>query len=150
MDDKIKTIRSEAEFHSWFIKNYRKLGYEGIVRKDIGKFPDFIMHRNNKEIKVELETDLSNFLAHKHDINKVDEILCVRNNLPNTKFKKPVIEVKELDYFPRLARISFTIEEYTDKLLNEFLKKSKFRNKSHLIEEALIEFIKKNGNNKSK
>jgi len=48
------------------------------------------------------------------------------------------------------VRISATIDEELENKINEFLKKSKFRNKSHLIEEALIEFIKKNGNNKSK
>ncbi len=49
------------------------------------------------------------------------------------------------------VRISFTIEEKTAKKINEFLKKSKFRNKSHIIETAIEEFIEKevkNGRNK--
>jgi len=40
------------------------------------------------------------------------------------------------------VRVSATIEEKTDKSLNEFLKNSKFRNKSHLIEEAILEYLK--------
>ena len=49
------------------------------------------------------------------------------------------------------VRISATIESNTEKKINEFLKKSKFRNKSHIIETAIEEFIEKemkNGKNK--
>lgn len=41
------------------------------------------------------------------------------------------------------VRISATINKETEKRINEFLENSKFRNKSHLIEEALIEFLDK-------
>lgn len=39
-------------------------------------------------------------------------------------------------------RISATIDEKTEKIIKEILKKSNFRNKSHVIEEA-IKFLKK-------
>lgn len=41
------------------------------------------------------------------------------------------------------VRISATINEKTDKQIDEFLKKSKHRNKSHFIEDAIEEYIKK-------
>lgn len=41
------------------------------------------------------------------------------------------------------VRISATIEEKTDKLLDEIMKNGRYRNKSHLIEEAILEKIEK-------
>ena len=46
------------------------------------------------------------------------------------------------------VRVSATIDKETDKLLDEFLKKSKFRNKSHLIEEAITNFIQNDSKKK--
>jgi len=43
------------------------------------------------------------------------------------------------------VRISATVDEKTEKKLEEFLKKSRFRNKSHIIEEAVEAFIKRGG-----
>ena len=43
------------------------------------------------------------------------------------------------------VRISATIDKSTEKKLEEFLKKSRYRNKSHVIEEAIEEFISKGG-----
>ena len=147
MDGQMSSIllRSEAEFSEWFMKNYGKLGYEKILRKDIGKFPDFIMLKNGKEILVELETLLSNFILHKHDQNKVDEIVCIKNDLKINQIKVPIIEVEDLEYLSKTSRISATIDEKTEKKLDEFLKKSRYRNKSHIIEEAIDEFISKGG-----
>ncbi len=38
-------------------------------------------------------------------------------------------------------RISATVDSKTEKKIEEFLKKSNYRNKSHLIEDALIKFM---------
>ncbi|NLA40293.1 MAG: ribbon-helix-helix protein, CopG family [Smithella sp.] len=35
------------------------------------------------------------------------------------------------------TRISATIDKETEKIIEEFLKKGKYRNKSHVIEEAI-------------
>ena len=35
------------------------------------------------------------------------------------------------------ARISATVDKETEKLIEEFLKKGKYRNKSHVIEDAI-------------
>ena len=45
------------------------------------------------------------------------------------------------------TRISATIDESTLKLIETIFKKSHYRNKSHLIEEALKYFDKKEGYN---
>ena len=58
---KKKVIKNESELKKWVIKNYKKLGYSAIVRKDIGICPDLIMIRDGKEVRVELETVASNF-----------------------------------------------------------------------------------------
>ncbi|MFQ5531297.1 MAG: ribbon-helix-helix protein, CopG family [Candidatus Nanoarchaeia archaeon] len=42
----------------------------------------------------------------------------------------------------RKVRISATIDKETEKIINEILKKSSYRNKSHVIEEA-IKLLKK-------
>lgn len=90
-----KTIKKESELKKWFIDNYPKLGYSKIIRKDIGICPDFIMSKDGKEIRVELETVTSNFLLHKHSFDDVDEIICVKKDI---ELKKPIIEINELNF----------------------------------------------------
>jgi len=86
-------IRNEKQFAKWFKKNYKLLGFSKIVRGDISRCPDFVMVKDGKEVGVELETSSSNFLAHKHDIQKVDEVVCLINdaklNIPTTVVKFP-------------------------------------------------------------
>ncbi len=137
-----KIIKSEKEFSTWFKKNFKKLGYDKILRKDMGRFPDYIMEKKGKKIRVELETLSSNFLLHKHDPKKVDEVLCIKKDI---KLPVRMIEIKELKYESRIVRISFTVDESTANVLKEILKKGKHRNKSHIIEEA-IKFFEKNKN----
>lgn len=134
-----KRIRNEKEFKVWFERNYKKLGYQKIIKKDNGILPDYIMLKNNKTIGVELETLSSHFLLHKHDIKKVDEIVCIKKDL---SLGIPIIEVKELEYKSNIIRISFTVDEKTDKILDSLLKDGNYRNKSHIIEKA-IESLKK-------
>lgn len=45
-------VSNELDFKNWFTRNYRKLGFSEIIRKDIGIFPDFIMLKDNKEVKL--------------------------------------------------------------------------------------------------
>lgn len=48
-------------------------------------------------------------------------------------------------------RISATIDEKTEKLLNSLLKDGRYRNKSHIIEKAIENLAKEEGkNDKSK
>jgi len=140
MDDKIIRIKNELDFKRWFEKNFRKLGYLKIIKKDSGIFPDYIMLREDKEVGVELETLLSNFLLHKHSLKDVDEIVCVEKDI---KIKKPVIKARGLRYESDIVRVSATVNEETSNFINILLKKgSKYRNKSHVIESA-IKLLKK-------
>jgi len=133
-----KIINKESEFHEWFLDNYKKLGYEKMIRKDKGVFPDFIMLKNGKEIGVELETLSSNFINHKHNEDKVNELLCIKNDIQSKLLNIPIIEVKELTYINLITRISATIDEKTAKKLDVFMKgNTQFRNKSHCIEYIL-------------
>lgn len=119
------------------IKN--ELGFSKIIRKDIGETPDFVMERNGKEVKVELETLSSNFSLHGHSLNKVDELFCL---IKDEDLKLPITEIKGLK-FEGKSRISATVNPETEKFLEEMVKKRKYRNLSHAIEEA-IRFFKKN------
>jgi len=142
-----KRIRNEKEFKVWFERNYKKLGYQKIIKRDNGMLPDYIMLKNNKVIGVELETLSSHFLLHKHDIKKVDEIVCIKKDL---SLGIPIIEVKELKYKSNILGISFTVDEKTDKILDSLLKNGKYRNKSHIIEKAieLLKEVDENDKNK--
>ncbi len=111
----MKTIKNEKQFADWFKKNYGKLGYDKIVRGDISRFPEFIMLRNGKEIRVELETISSNFIAHKHDYDDVDEIVCL---VKDVELEKPVFEVKELKYEGK-RKVTLSIES---KIYDDFKK----------------------------
>ncbi len=115
--NKKKVIKNESELKKWVIENYRKLGYSGIVRKDIGQCPDLIMLKDGKEIKVELETVASNFLSHKHLLDKVDEIVCAVKDMD---LEKPVISIDELE-FKGNSNVKVTLS-IDDKIYKQFQK----------------------------
>lgn len=87
-------IRDESDFKSWFSENYKKLGFLKIVRKDISRFPDFIMlDKNGERVKVELEIKSSNFLLHKHNPKKADRVICIKKDC---NLKIPITELKNI------------------------------------------------------
>jgi predicted HTH transcriptional regulator len=86
-------IRDEADLANWFRKNYDKLGFERILKDNKGRFPDFIVLENKKRLRVELEVLASNFILHKHSINKVDKVVCAFNDV---KLKIPVIKINNV------------------------------------------------------
>ena len=112
-----KVIKNESELKEWFVHNYKKIGYTGIVRKDIGKCPDLIMLRDGKEVQVELETSASNFLTHKHPLDKVDEIVCVIKDL---ELDKPIIVIEELELAQK-PNVKVTLS-FDDKVYKQFQK----------------------------
>lgn len=140
MDEKMKIVRSEEEFKKWFEKNFRKLGYTKIIKDNKGKFPDFIMQKNNKRIGVELETRLSHFILHKHNIKRVNDIVCIEKDI---KIKAKIKKVKGIKFIPKIKRISATIEKETLEIINKLVRSGRYRNKSHVIEEAIKLFEEK-------
>ena len=127
-------ITSEKEMRNWFEKNFYKFGYKKILKRDSGTFPDFIMQDGNGEKRVELELLSSHFILHKHDVKKVDEVICICKDVD---INVPVVLAEELDYNPRLRRISATVDKRTVVLIDFILKKRIYRNKSHVIEAAV-------------
>lgn len=67
---------NEAEFAHWFENNYSLCGFDSLKKKTHA-CPDYIMTRNGKDVRVELEVFSGNFLLHKHDPTKVDLVLCL-------------------------------------------------------------------------
>jgi len=123
-------INNESDFKAWFEKNYKKLGYSKIIKNDSGKFPDFIMQRDNKEIKVELETRSSHFINHNHSIKDVDEIVCIENDV---NLNAKIITVKGLTFIPK-ERITITIGNELLNWIDEKIEKKIFGNRSHSFE----------------
>ncbi len=113
---KMKRIKNEFELNYWFRKNYKKLGFSKIIKESSKSFPDFIMLENGKEVKVELEIKSSNFLLHKHPIEKVDKIICIEKDVD---LDVPVIELKD---FRKINFDEDSPHSIKNKVLNLFKK----------------------------
>ncbi len=75
--DKRKMIAyGEGSIEEWFKKNYKSLGFDRILKKQWNKTPDFIMLKDGKEVKVEIEFRSSSFIKHKHKVSEVDYVVC--------------------------------------------------------------------------
>ncbi|MBT7706051.1 hypothetical protein HN747_01250 [archaeon] len=103
-------IKNEKQFSAWFRENFKQLGFDGMVRGDISRCPDYIMLRDGKEIRVELETLASNFLAHKHSYDDVDEIWCL---VEDVKLEKLTVTVENLKFEgPKKVTLSIESDVY--------------------------------------
>ena len=100
-------IRDESDLSNWFKKNYRKLGFSKIIKDNGGKFPDFIMMKNNKKVRVELEVFSSNFIQHNHLISKVDKIICAYKDV---ELKIPIIEIENVKLIEWNKKTPFSFE----------------------------------------
>jgi hypothetical protein len=130
MNNKIIKIQVEKQFQNWFKKNYKKFGFEKIIRHNVSISPDFIMLKNGKEVGVELETLVSNFILHKHNIAKINFVLCL---IKDIELGIPILEVKELKYEPKYRRVTISLD---DKLYSRF---QKFCEDNHVIVSKRIE-----------
>jgi predicted HTH transcriptional regulator len=149
-------IRNESDLNNWFKKNYKKLDFSKIFRYDVGGFPDFIMLRGGKKVRVELEVKSSNFVLHKHPANEVDEVICIEKDVD---LKVPITELKnfKLAAFDKQSSYSMTNQIYDlfrkEKIMTasevvKFLKVSWNTVDSYLKElliEGKLERIKKRG-----
>lgn len=71
-------FKTKGEFSEWFEKNIKLLGFNKIVEKRNGGFPDYrIEDGGGKTREVELELVVRDFLRHGHDPKKVDLIVCI-------------------------------------------------------------------------
>jgi hypothetical protein len=140
-----KVIKTERDFAEWFKKNYEKLGYSKIIRGDISRCPDFIMLKDGKEVGVELETIASNFLAHKHDLKKVDEVVCL---VKDVELGLPVKEVKDVKYQGKIkvtlsidSRVYDDFKEHCEKNAIMLSKKIELIMKELLKKKLIIFFL---------
>lgn len=73
----ISFVLMSIELVHWIKEHYLELEYEKIVEINSQTFPDLVMLRHGKKIRVEAELFSSSFLKEGHDSSKVDEVLCV-------------------------------------------------------------------------
>jgi len=103
---------------------------------------------SGKKVRVELETLSSHFTMHNHRISDVDEVICIKNDL---RLGVPTIEIDSLKYQNKIKRISATVDSITYDLIMLMLKDgTDYRNKSHVIEEAIKFFWEQKQSDKVK
>ncbi len=130
---KRRIVKNEKQFSEWFRKNYKKLGFSKIIRGDISRCPDFIMLREGREVRVELETLSSNFLVHKHPLTSVDEIICLVKDI---SLPKKTTIVKDLKFVGNIkATLSINNDVYE--------KFQRFCNKNAIMLSKKIELFMK-------
>ena|SRR3989344_3546367 len=100
----------EGEIIHWIKEHYRELGYDDIIECKAQEFPDFIMKKGTKTIRVEVEIYSKSFVKHKHNLNQVDEILCI---VDDAKLPVKTIEIETLKLWYHLS---------ADKLVDLFKK----------------------------
>ena len=101
-------IRNEFEFNNWFKKNYSKLGFARVAKDNGGRFPDFIMEKDGRRTRVELETLSSNFILHKHQKSKVDFVVCIKQD---EKIDVPIIIAKNFKLVGLNGKRPYSLEE---------------------------------------
>lgn len=147
-------FETKEELLEWFERNYNQLGFKKIVQKNGARFPNFIMLDNEDNIKrVQLEISLEIFMAHNHNIEEVDNIICVIS--PIDKYQgKPVVSLLDKNMFYEkysftetknlikdLCRETDTYEEFLKALL---ILSNAQENKNKIYE--LIDVAKQNNN----
>lgn len=151
-------IRNESDLRNWFKKNYKKLGFTKIIKHDEGKFPDFLMLEGNKKIRVELEVKSSNFILHKHPVNRVDKVVCA---IKDVELEVPLIEIPNIKIIKFDKKTPFSLEEQIYNIFNKekVLTTSEVKNildiswntaergLTELLIEGKVERIKKEGVN---
>ncbi|MEK6875685.1 MAG: hypothetical protein AABX30_03300 [Nanoarchaeota archaeon] len=118
-------IRDETDFNNWFKKNYKKIGFSKLIRYNPKGFPDFIMESKGKKIRIELEIKSSNFILHKHPVNKVDKVICIKKDV---NLRVPIIELKKF----KLVRFDKDVTNSIKHQIYKLIKKKKIVTSSEL------------------
>jgi len=101
-------VRNESDLRNWFKKNYKKLGFSKIIKSNSLGFPDFIMLKEGKKIRVELELESSNFILHNHSPKKVDLIICA---IEDIKLKIPTLKIKNIKLIKFNQKAPYSLQE---------------------------------------
>lgn len=102
-----KKFNNEKEFHEWFENNYNLLGFDEIIQNNYTKFPDFVLKKDNKEVRVELETLSSNFILHGHDSKNVDLVICIMKDID---LPVQIVEISPFEY-GQTKQVSVSIKD---------------------------------------
>lgn len=102
--DKRKMIAySEGSIEEWFKKNYKSLDFDKILKKQWNKTPDFIVLKDGKEVKVEIEFKTSDFIKHGHKVYEADYVICC-------------IKDVELDKSIKVISLNHILISYSDEI----------------------------------
>ncbi len=110
----------EEQFVHWFKDNYVLFGIKKIIKLD-RMFPDVIAETfDGKKLRIELELSPLNFIAHEHDANMCDLIICFVKPFKIEQIKGvPVISIFNGTCLKRgLTEYEYTSLELTDYFQN--------------------------------
>jgi len=113
----------EKDLRRFFEENFRKLGYDRILKSSLSSSPDFVMEKGGEEVKVELELNSQHFYKHRHDPSEVDELIFVRGKHPSgVKSTRIPEHIVESHVMPENPPDSTTWRE-EDELLDDMVSK---------------------------
>lgn len=111
----VKKFSNEDQFSRWFLENYNLIGFTQIYKQNRASFPDFVMIKDDKKVRVELETASSNFIKHGHDATEVDLIICLVKDI---ELPVEILEINMFE-FKTPKKSSVQLSNKTLALLNE-------------------------------
>ncbi len=132
----VEKFANETQFGKWFEENFLLLGFDSIKLKNLNSFPDYVMLKDGKDVRVELETISSNFIAHRHDPEKVDLVICLLNN---TDLPVHTIEIEPFEYVRGTTSVS--IDKETVPLFNELRAKETGRRGVIISQQEFLHFL---------
>lgn len=104
-----KKFDDELQFSKWIFDNYNLLGFDSVVAWNKHKFPDFIMIKDGKEVRVEVETLSSNFIIHRHNPKEVDLVLCL---VKNKEIPVRTIEISPFELTQKTQSITVSVNTF--------------------------------------
>lgn len=95
------TQRMETFLIDWFHHNYKKLGYDRLIKRT-NRCPDYIMERDGVKLKVEIENTSADFLSHGHKTEDVQILLCYEKTadvryIKTEEMKDKLVTFKDID-----------------------------------------------------
>lgn len=133
----MKKVKSEEEVCNWFEDNFKQLGYDSIIERNKRSFPDYVMVKNGEKVKVEIETVLSHFNYHKHNLDDVDDVVCIKKD---TDLPLNVICLN--DVFSFRDRTSIMVDkEFKNKFKRAFLEYKSEQDKLDLSQQEFLKIV---------
>lgn len=101
-----RKFSNEYDFHEWFKYNFRLLGFDDVIKDGHKSFPDFILKKGEKQVRIELEIYSSNFIRHKHNPKDVDLVICL---LKDKELPINTVELGLFEFDNQKGNVSATI-----------------------------------------